>query len=128
LTWKAATPPGTNLTVSVRTGNVADPDDTWSDWSSEYTDSEKTAITAPTARFVQYRVTLSSANPKATPELHRLALRYKTTNQAPEITSFDVPDLVSGPLVNKKKKKPKCSGTNPADDHFVYTPRVRKDR
>src|SRR5262249_23812436 len=40
LTWKADTPPETTVTVAVRSGNVAEPDDTWSDWSAEQTDPE----------------------------------------------------------------------------------------
>src|SRR5262245_27484817 len=127
LTWKAVTPAGTSVTFSVRTGNVAEPDETWSDWSAEYTDPEKTTVTAPTARFLQYRVTLTSTSPQATPELHRLALRYKTTNQAPEITSFDVPDLDAVNLENPKKLKLKWSATDPNEDELTYSLWVRKD-
>src|SRR5262249_13846990 len=127
LTWKANTPAGTSVTFSVRTGNVAEPDETWSDWSAEYTDPEKTTVTAPTARFLQYRVTLTSTSPQATPELHRLALRYKTTNQAPEITSFDVPDLDAVNLENPKKLKLKWSATDPNEDELTYSLWVRKD-
>ena len=40
LRWKADTPAGTAVTVAVRSGNVAEPDDTWSDWSAEQTDPQ----------------------------------------------------------------------------------------
>src|SRR5581483_7955996 len=93
LNWKASTPPGTSATVAVRSGNVADPDDTWSGWSEEQADPAKARILAPTARYLQYRVTLTSDDPKVSPELRGLTLRYQTTNQAPEITSLDVPNL-----------------------------------
>src|SRR5262249_39695312 len=127
LSWKADTPTGTSVTCSVRSGNVSEPDSTWSDWSAEYADPEATTITAPTARFLQYRVTLTSTNPKTTPELRRVALRYRTTNQAPEITSFDVPDLDAVNLENPKKLKLKWSATDPNEDELTYSVHVRKD-
>lgn len=127
LSWKATTPPGTTVTVSVRTGNVAEPDATWSEWSAEYADPEKTTITSPTARFLQYRVTLTSTSPQATPELHRLALRYRTTNQAPEISSFEVPDLDALTLENPKKLKLKWSATDANEDELSFSLFVRKD-
>ncbi len=127
MTWKAQTPPGTRITVAVRTGNVAEPDVTWSDWSAEQTDPAAARIRAPAARFLQYRVTLTSDDPKVTPELRNLSLRYATTNQAPEITSFDVPDLDAVNLDNPKQLKLKWSATDPNDDELTYSLHVRKD-
>ena len=63
---------------------------------------EASKVPAPTARYLQYRVTLASDNPRASPEVHGLTLRYKTTNQAPEITSFEVPDLDAANLDNPR--------------------------
>src|SRR5205823_2132643 len=93
LRWRAHTPPRTSVTIAMRSGNVADPDETWSDWSAEETDSDAAIITAPTARFLQYRITLATEDDKATPALRTLTLRYATTNQAPEVTKVEVPDL-----------------------------------
>src|SRR5262249_5248645 len=93
LRWRAQVPQGTSLTVAVRSGNVSEPDETWSDWSAEQTDPEKALVQAPTARFLQYRVTLSTDNPALTPSLGSLTMRYATTNQAPEVTNVEVPDL-----------------------------------
>src|SRR5438105_965449 len=53
LRWQGETPKGTHVSVAVRTGNVADPDDTWSDWSIEQEDGDKAQVLAPAARFVQ---------------------------------------------------------------------------
>src|SRR5262249_15011705 len=55
LRWRAATPTNTAVTVSVRSGNVADPDDTWSDWMPDESDGENAMIAAPPARYLQYR-------------------------------------------------------------------------
>ena len=51
------------MTVAVRSGNVAEPDDTWSDWSAEQTDPQQAVVAAPAARFLQYRVTLTTDGP-----------------------------------------------------------------
>ena len=46
LRWHADTPPGTSISVAVRSGNVAEPDETWSDWSAEQTDAQQATIAA----------------------------------------------------------------------------------
>jgi hypothetical protein len=125
--WHADTPPGTAVTVAVRTGNVAEPDETWSDWSAEEASPQQAVIRAPTARFLQYRVTLTTENPDVTPALHSLALRYMTTNQAPEVTSLEVPDIDSANLDNPKKLKFKWNATDPNEDELTYTLYVRKE-
>ncbi len=127
LNWKADTPPGTAVTLAVRSGNVAEPDETWSDWSAEQSDPQQATILAPTARFLQYRVTLKTTNRSATPALRRLTLRYRTTNQAPEIASLDVPDLDAVNLDNPKKLKIKWSVTDPNEDEVSFNLYYRKE-
>ncbi len=119
MTWKAQTPTGTATSVSVRTGNVADPDDTWSAWSAEQTDADAKAK-APLGRYLQYRVTMTSDNPKATPEFRQFALRYQTINQAPEISSLEVPDLDTKDLENAKKLKIRWTASDPNDDELTF--------
>jgi hypothetical protein len=127
LTWKPTTPPGTRVSVAVRSGNTPDPDETWSDWSAEQSDPQNAKIAAPTARYLQYRVTLTTENPKVTPEVRGLVLRYMTTNQAPEVTSLEVPDLDAVNLENPKKLKLKWTAVDPNEDELLYTLYVRKD-
>src|SRR5262249_43146772 len=78
LRWKADTPTGTSVSVAARSGNTAEPDETWSSWSAEQTRPEEASIAAPSARFLQYRVTLTTTDPAQTPTLHSVALRYMT--------------------------------------------------
>jgi hypothetical protein len=65
-TWDAATPAGTGLVMSVRTGPTPSPDGLWTGFS---------ALAAPGAdvpgssRYLQYRAELATADPVATPEL-----------------------------------------------------------
>ena len=127
LRWKADTPAGTNVTVAVRSGNTSEPDETWSNWSAEQTQPQQAVIAAPTARFLQYRVTLTTEDPAQTPALHSLVLRYMTTNQAPEVTTIQVPDLDAVNLENPKKLRFKWTATDPNEDDLSYSLFIRKD-
>jgi hypothetical protein len=127
LRWQADLPRGTSVSVAVRTGNVAEPDETWSDWSEEQTDPREAVVTAPTARFLQYRVTLATRSPAVSPALRAVAVRYMTTNQAPEVESVEVPDLDAVNLDNPKKMQIKWSATDPNEDELTYHLYVRKE-
>jgi hypothetical protein len=126
LRWKAETPPGTRITVAVRSGNLAEPDETWSDWSPEQTDAERATAVAPPARFLQYRLTLASDDPAVTPAVRGLSVRYLNLNQAPEVTAIEVPDLDTANLENKKLKL-KWTATDANDDDLTYSLYVRKE-
>jgi hypothetical protein len=127
LRWQAETPEGTSVRVSVRSGNVAEPDETWSDWSAEQTDANQATIASPAARFLQYRVTLLSTNPASSPALRSIALRYMTVNQAPEVSKLEVPDLNSVNLDNPKKLKIKWTATDANEDELTFSVHVRKE-
>jgi hypothetical protein len=127
LRWQADTPEGTSVSVAVRSGNVAEPDDTWSDWSAEQTQAELATIDAPNARFLQYRLTLATSDPAASPGVRSISLRYMTTNQAPDVTKLEVPDLNAVNLDNPKKLKIKWTATDPNEDDLTYSVYVRKD-
>ncbi len=127
LRWQAETPAGTRVSVAVRSGNLAEPDETWSDWSTEQTDPERALVAAPPARFLQYRITLSTTNPAVSPTLRSIALRYTTHNQAPEVTGIDVPDLDAVNLENPKKLRFKWTATDANEDELTYSLFVRKE-
>ena len=109
------------VSVAVRSGNVAEPDDTWSPWSAEQADPADAKAAAPIARYFQYRVTLTTAAPQVSPSFSDFTLRYQTVNQAPEVTSLDVPDLDATNLDNPKKLKIRWTATDPNDDELTYT-------
>jgi hypothetical protein len=127
LSWRGEVPAKTTIGVAVRTGNVAEPDDTWSDWTADETDPDEATIKAPGARYLQYRVTLKTDDPAATPVLKSLTLRYATANQAPEVTKVEVPDLVKANLDSPKKLKFKWSATDANEDELRYRLLVKKD-
>jgi hypothetical protein len=127
LSWKANTPAGTSIKIAVRSGNVAEPDDTWSAWSPEQTDPTSARAVAPAARYLQYRVTLSTKDPKITPEIRQILVRYQSSNQSPEITSLDVPDLDTETVSQPKKFKIKWKAVDPNEDELVYKLFVKKE-
>lgn len=127
LRWKAELPAGTRATLAVRSGNLAEPDETWSDWSAEQTDPERALAAAPPARFLQYRVTLATTDLSVSPSLGGLTLRYATANQAPEVTSIDVPDLDAANVETAKKLRLKWTARDANEDELTYDLYARKD-
>ena len=76
-------PGGTALTVQTRSGNTPVPDGTWSAFQAL---SGGTTIQSPTARYLQYRVTLSTADPDVSPELEDAQVCYNgCTPSGPEV-------------------------------------------
>lgn len=85
LYWLAETPEGTAIEISTRSGNVPEPDASWSEWSSALTNPGE-RITSPSGRYVQYRVVLRTQNPQISPRLLSVSLYYRTQNQPPRVT------------------------------------------
>lgn len=85
LYWIAETPEGTSIEISTRSGNVPEPDASWSAWSSPLT-SPGEVVTSPPARYVQYRAVLRTQNPQVSPRLQSVSLYYRTQNQPPRVT------------------------------------------
>src|SRR5690606_28310684 len=77
-------PEGTRLQVSTRSGNMAEPDDrTWSPWSQPKGASRFMDIDAPPARFLQYRLILTSNAGRSTPVVDEVDVAYQIPNLAP---------------------------------------------
>jgi hypothetical protein len=127
LSWEAEAPPGTRLSVAVRSGNLPDPDDTWSEWSPEQSDAQAALAAAPPARYLQYRLSLATADPRQSPSIRSLSVRYRTANQAPEIETLEVPHGDAATADNPKKMRFKWTATDPNEDELTYRIYVRKD-
>jgi hypothetical protein len=69
--WTADLPAGTTVTVSVRTGNTAVPDASWTAFS--VVPSPGGAI-GGTSRYIQYRLELSSTVPGQSPAVRDVTL------------------------------------------------------
>lgn len=127
ISWDAEVPRGTKLTVAVRAGNVVDPDETWSDWSAEQADAKSAGAVVPPARYLQWRLTLMTDDVAASPALHNLSLRYATLNQAPEVTSLDVPASDAINAKDPKRIKLKWQATDANEDELAFEVLVRKE-
>ena len=90
LSWVADAPRGTSVAIAVRTGNVAKPDATWSDWSSDHREPAGAAIGGPPARFIQYRATLKTSKGDATPTLDEVVIAYVQSNRPPTVAEVKV--------------------------------------
>lgn len=115
--WQADVPDGAKVMIQTRSGNVAQPDKTWSDWSAALRAATGSHIPSPPARFAQYRATLTAAPGGASPSLHWATIRYLTDNRPPtvKITDPKEADVWSG------KKTVKWTGSDPDSDQLQYT-------
>ncbi len=73
-----------DIEVQTRSGNTANPDSTWSDWSAGIKTADGGAIASPRARYLQWRATLKGANTK----LREVTVSYLPRNLAPQLTSL----------------------------------------
>jgi len=87
-----ALPQGTGLKVATRSGNVRDSaQKSWSDWSEEAAASEFVKIASPPARFLQYRLTFTSAEGgKVSPVVEDVSVAYQMPNLPPQIKSVKI--------------------------------------
>jgi len=90
ISWDANINANTGVTLSTRSGNTEKPDDTWSAWSEEYSDQNDSAIKSPPARFIQWRVKLTSTDGTATPVLKGISVSYLQKNLKPVIDSVEI--------------------------------------
>ncbi|HWE02603.1 MAG TPA: hypothetical protein VG326_09360 [Tepidisphaeraceae bacterium] len=96
-----ALPTGTTLTLSTRSGNVKEADDkTWTKWSDEAPAAEFMQVMSPAARFLQYRLTFSSGDGKATPVVHDVSTAYQMPNLAPRIKAIKIATSTLGADLN----------------------------
>jgi hypothetical protein len=72
-TWTANVPAGTSLIVETSTGNTATPDSTWSPWVAV---TNGGTVASPAARYIRYRVRLTTTDPSLTPILNDITIGW----------------------------------------------------
>jgi sugar lactone lactonase YvrE len=73
---------GGQMSLETRSGDVPEPDGTWSAWAVVQREGEREGkIPSPTSRFLQYRITLSGDT-----AIRELNFSYLPQNQAPRVT------------------------------------------
>jgi WD40 repeat protein len=90
ITWKAAIPATTTLSLSTRSGNTRTADDTWSEWLPAGSNPEGMHIKNPKARFVQWKAEFGTTDPAATPILKKVSIAYLQQNLRPQVLSFTI--------------------------------------
>jgi sugar lactone lactonase YvrE len=87
--WRASGK-ASDVQVFTRSGNTANPDDTWSPWSKAYTRPEGDPITSPNARYLQWRAVLAPSGMDPGPVLTSVTAAYLPRNLRPEVSSITV--------------------------------------
>jgi len=88
LSWRGATPGGSRIEVSTRSGNTEVPNDTWSEWSAPSDDPSGSPIASPNARYLQWRAALFAGD--AAPVLTSVSAAYLPRNLRPDVTSVTI--------------------------------------
>lgn len=84
-------PGDTGITVATRSGNVHDSAEKgWSKWTDEVAVAEYMQVASPSARFLQYRLTFSSKDGKATPVIEDVNIAYQVPNLPPQVKAVKV--------------------------------------
>jgi sugar lactone lactonase YvrE len=87
--WRAQAAAGTRVEISTRSGNTRAPDETWSDWTAAYANSEGTPISSPRARYLQWRAVLIGGRTES-PLLTSVSAAYLPRNMRPRVTSITI--------------------------------------
>jgi hypothetical protein len=101
------------IAFKTRTGNSLRPDGTWSDWSAPLTDPNRSGITSPNARYIQWRAEFSGSAASA-PSLDSVTIAYLPQNTPPNVRSINV-TAVSG------STKAGAAGTSAATASYAIT-------
>jgi hypothetical protein len=109
---RGETPPGTALQLQVRTGNTAEPDSSWSEWSGPIAAAPGGPIDRPKGRYVQWKATLKSDSGKSTPRLGEVSISYLPRNLPPEVKSVEVQ---SPGVIFQKPNRTAGATASPAD-------------
>jgi hypothetical protein len=81
---------GGNVRFDARSGNVNQPQKNWSAWGPVTLEGDGGRVTAPAARFIQYRATLTAGPNGKSPELASVVVAHMSKNVAPVIQEVEV--------------------------------------
>jgi hypothetical protein len=81
---------GGEISVVTRSGNLDQPQKNWSAWSGTVASPKGGPVTAPAARFVQWKATLTADRAGHSPELESVSLAYLPKNVEPRIDEIEI--------------------------------------
>ncbi len=133
--WRAETPKGTTVALTVRCGNTEEPDRTWAAWGAPLASPDGSLVDCPTARFLQWRATLKTADVDHTPVLREVAITYLQRNLPPEIKKIEVQapgvsfqKVPASPASGPQEARGAGSGTGDIEGGGVRKPRPTSRR
>ena len=116
LSYQALTPAGTSLSLEVRTGDVATPDDSWSSWTSVANGGAIPGVDP----FAQYRGAFGTTNPDRSAVLEQVTLSYADgdpiPNRAPTVADPGDQEDTVGDVVSVA-----MSATDPDGDSLTFS-------
>ncbi|HOP79754.1 MAG TPA: hypothetical protein PLZ21_04230, partial [Armatimonadota bacterium] len=115
ISWIGNVPEGTSIEVQTRSGNIAKPDSSWSEWSPAYTNAFSQQIVSPAARYIQYRAIMKTTN-GFTPVLRQVSITGLTENRVP-VVKINEPG--QGAAISKSVEI-KWTGEDPDKDTLSY--------
>jgi len=121
----AELPDGCGLMLSCRSGNVGDTaSNTLSAWTADTAISEPTELTCPVGRFMQYRLTLTTADATRTPRIREAAVSHIVPNLPPAVSAVRA-------MRSRDKAKPGVfeltfDAQDPNKDELVYKIEFRR--
>jgi len=128
--YVAETPTGTAVRVEARSGDTPRPEQQWSEWSAVSTVSEARAaaslggpIASPAAKRLQYRLVLTTTDPKVTPTVRQVRVTYRPENRPPRV-------VIKAPAAGERMTKKytiRWEGQDPDKDTLTYDVAVSKD-
>ena len=80
---------GGSAQLETRSGNVSNPQNSWSRWSTVEMSEQGGAVKSPPARFLQYRLTLTGSQEQS-PELSTIDIPFLPRNVAPRIQQIEI--------------------------------------
>jgi hypothetical protein len=126
LSYEGEIPAGTNIEFQTRSGNSENPDETWSQFRPLTSNDD---IQSPTARFLQWKATLTTNASAKTPILTDVKISFLAANLAPELYSveitregFEADDLLKppGPSLSRQEKRITWTAFDPNNDSLVF--------
>lgn len=77
-----------NVEIQTRSGNTAEANETWSDWSKSLTNEKGGQVSSPKAQYLQWRAILKTSN--TTAMVNEVNVSFLARNISPEILSIEI--------------------------------------
>ena len=119
VTYACDTPKGTTVSAETRSGDSPIPGDGWNPWTPTLGET----IASPPARYLQYRLSLRTEDPDASPVLRQVAVSRRPKNRPPTI-AIRAPK--PGARISKEMTL-KWQGRDPDRDKLTYDIEVSPD-